>query len=93
MARLRANHHAVWPQGYSSQPGPPMILVDELGRAIAKEGDFLSLGVTRRSDFVADRCALGTSTMLVGSVLEVNGQAWLTPHPSQPPTNPQPPVH
>jgi hypothetical protein len=83
---------AVWPQGYSAQPGPPMILVDELGRTIAKEGDFLSLGVTRRSDFVADRCLIGTSTMLVGSVAEVNGKPWVTPHPSQPPNNPQPQV-
>ena len=83
---------AVWPQGYSAQPGPPMVVVDELGRTIAKEGDFLWLGVTRRSDFASATCSIGTSTMLVGSVLEVNGRPWLTPRPSQPPSYPQPKV-
>jgi hypothetical protein len=33
----------VWPHGYSAHPGPPMEVLDDAGRLVAREGDSVAL--------------------------------------------------
>lgn len=40
----------VWPEGFSLEPGPPMVLRDDRGREVAREGQGVVLAQTRADD-------------------------------------------
>lgn len=40
----------VWPEGFSLDPGPPMVLRDDRGREVAREGQGVVLAQTRADD-------------------------------------------
>jgi hypothetical protein len=68
----------IWPNGYSGLGGDRPALV-HAGVVLARVGDTLGVDATRRADVKPAFCAVGPSSLIVGSVDSVNGRALAQP--------------
>jgi hypothetical protein len=71
----------IWPQGYGAVGEPEQAVIRD-GAVIARAGDHIALDATLRNDVHPPFCAIGTGSLIVGSLDAVNGRdVSLTPAP------------
>jgi hypothetical protein len=63
----------IWPNGYSGIGGDRPTLA-YAGVVLARAGDTLAVDATRRADVKPPFCAVGASSLIIGSVDAVNGR-------------------
>lgn len=73
----------IWPPGFAGIGGAHPAVVRN-GLVVAEAGDTLSVDATVRADVRPSFCAIGTSTLLVGSVDAVNGRQVSRPTAPEP---------